>query len=151
FQVCSIYMSGGMYKAADASWKHGYAIYNPLQTAQFGTWPVLSDLPTAWAPGAVIVTCGPLLFQLTFPFLPFNRYTSVIGLLGISSFHLGIAVLMGLPWFSLAMMAVDAIFIRDRSYARVSKFLTAQWSRMKEAARADEQAGNERNREKIVV
>lgn len=151
FQVCSIYMSGGMYKAAGDPWKHGYAIYNPLQTAQFGTWPVLSDLLTAWGPGVVIVTWGTLLFQLSFPFLLFNRYTRIIGLLGISSFHLGIAVLMGLPWFSLAMMAVDAIFIRDRSYARVSKFLTAQWSRMKEAARADEQAGNERNREKIVV
>ena len=44
-------------------------------------------------------------------------------LLGILSFHLGIALLMGLPWFSLTMIAVDAIFIRDRSFAKVSAYL----------------------------
>ncbi|GAB3044433.1 HTTM domain-containing protein [Sediminivirga luteola] len=121
FQVCAIYMSGGLYKAGGDPWKHGYAIYNPLQTAQFGTWPVLSDLLTAWGPGVVVVTWGSLLFQIAFPFMLFNRYTRIIALLGILSFHLGIALLMGLPWFSLTMIAVDAIFIRDRSYRKVAR------------------------------
>src|SRR5699024_6158393 len=47
---------------------------------------------------------------------------------GILSFHLGIALLMGLPWFSLTMIAVDAIFIRDRSFAKLSAYLRHWWA-----------------------
>lgn len=37
FQVCAIYVAGGLYKAGGDPWAQGYAIYDPLQTAQFGT------------------------------------------------------------------------------------------------------------------
>ncbi|MGO2035467.1 MAG: HTTM domain-containing protein [Brevibacterium sp.] len=128
FQVCAIYMSGGLYKAGGSAWQHGFAVYNPLHTQQFGTWPVLSDLFTAWGPAVVAISWGSVLFQCAFPFMLFNRYTRIIGLLGILSFHLGIALLMGLPWFSLTMIAVDAIFIRDRSFAKLSAFLHRWWT-----------------------
>ncbi|WP_300345367.1 HTTM domain-containing protein [Nesterenkonia sp.] len=123
FQVCAIYVSGGLYKAGGDAWKYGFAIYNPLQTAHFGTWPVLSDLLTAWGPLVVALTWGSLLFQIAFPFLLFNRATRIIALLGILSFHCAIGLLMGLPWFSLTMIAVDAIFIRDRSYRRLERMV----------------------------
>ena len=123
FQVCAIYVAGGLYKAGGDPWAHGYAIYDPLQTAQFGTWPVLSDLMTTWGPAVVVMTWGSLMFQIAFPFLLFNRYTKIIALLGILSFHIAIGVLMGLPWFSLTMIAVDAIFIRDRSYRKLGNWL----------------------------
>ncbi|WP_248279014.1 HTTM domain-containing protein [Brevibacterium sp. 'Marine'] len=128
FQVCAIYMSGGLYKAGGEAWQHGFAVYNPLHTQQFGTWPVLSDLMTAWGPMVVAISWGSILFQCAFPFMLFNRYTRIIALLGILSFHLGIALLMGLPWFSLTMIAVDAIFIRDRSFAKVSAYLRHWWT-----------------------
>ena len=124
FQVCAIYVSGGLYKVAGDPWAHGYAIYDPLQTAQFGTWPVLSDLMTAWGPAVALMTWGSLMFQIAFPFLLFNRYTKIIALLGILSFHIAIGVLMGLPWFSLTMIAVDAIFVRDRSYQKLGRGLS---------------------------
>ncbi|SDS01031.1 Vitamin K-dependent gamma-carboxylase [Brevibacterium siliguriense] len=127
FQVCAIYMSGGLYKAGGEAWQHGFAVYNPLHTQQFGTWPVLSDLMTAWGPMVVAISWGSILFQCAFPFMLFNRYTRIIALLGILSFHLGIALLMGLPWFSLTMIAVDAIFIRDRSFAKVRGYLRHWW------------------------
>ena len=128
FQVCAIYMSGGLYKAGGSAWQHGFAIYNPLQTAQFGTWPVLSDLLTAWGPMVVVVSWASVLFQCAFPFMLFNRYTRIVGLLGILAFHLGIALLMGLPWFSLTMIAVDAIFIRDRSFEKLGGFVSRWWN-----------------------
>ena len=54
--------------------------------------------------------------QMNILVLGFAAKTIVaIALVGILSFHLGIALLMGLPWFSLTMIAVDAIFIKDRS------------------------------------
>ena len=128
FQVCAIYMSGGLYKAGGTAWQHGFAVYNPLQTQQFGTWPVLSDLVTAWGPGVVVISWGSILFQVAFPFMLFNRWTRVVALVGILSFHLGIALLMGLPWFSLTMIAVDAIFIKDRSFERFGAFLRRWWT-----------------------
>src|SRR5699024_8758094 len=67
-------------------------------------------------------------FQCAFPFMLFNRYTRIVALIGILSFHLGIALLMGLPWFSLTMIAVDAIFIRDRSFAKLSAYLRHWWA-----------------------
>ena len=127
FQVCAIYMSGGLYKAGGQAWQHGFAVYNPLHTAQFGTWPVLSDLLTAWGPMVVAVSWASILFQCAFPFMLFNRYTRIVGLLGILAFHLGIALLMGLPWFSLTMIAVDAIFIRDRSFEKLHKLVSRWW------------------------
>ncbi|WP_228282702.1 HTTM domain-containing protein [Brevibacterium atlanticum] len=127
FQVCAIYMSGGLYKAGGAAWQHGFAVYNPLQTQQFGTWPVLSDLVTAWGPMVVVISWASVLFQCAFPFMLFNRWTRIAGLLGILSFHLGIALLMGLPWFSLTMIAVDAIFIRDNSFANLDARLQSWW------------------------
>lgn len=133
FQVCAIYVAGGLYKAGGDPWAQGYAIYDPLQTAQFGTWPVLSDLLTVWGPAVVLMTWGSMLFQIAFPFLLFNRYTKIVALLGILSFHLAIGLLMGLPWFSLTMIAVDAIFIRDHSYRRLVRRLgsiTAERSRV---------------------
>ena len=124
FQVCAIYMSGGFYKAGGVPWQNGWAIYDPLQTEQFGTWPVLSDLVTAWGPGVTIITWGTLILQIGFPFMLFNRYLRVIALFGILSFHIGIGILMGLPFFSLTMIAVDSIFITDRRYEQVSRILT---------------------------
>lgn len=128
FQVCAIYMSGGLYKAGGTAWQHGFAVYNPLHTQQFGTWPVLSDLMTTWGPMVVAISWGSILFQCAFPFMLFNRYTRIVALLGILSFHLGIALLMGLPWFSLTMIAVDAIFIRDRSFAKLGAYLKHWWA-----------------------
>lgn len=129
FQVCAIYVAGGLYKAGGDPWAHGWAIYDPLQTAQFGTWPVLSNLLTTWGPMVVVVTWTSLMFQIAFPFLLFNRYTKIIALVGILAFHVGIGVLMGLPWFSLTMIAVDAIFIRDRSYQKLGRWLGfVRWS-----------------------
>lgn len=115
-QVSFVYMSGALYKAGGAPWSGGYAVYNPLQTMRFGTWPVLSDLATAWGPMVTIFSWGSIILQMGFAFMLLSRPTRIIALVGILSFHIGIAVLMGLPWFSLTMIAVDSIFIRDRTW-----------------------------------
>src|SRR5690606_11896248 len=45
----------------------------------------------------------------------------------ICGFHIGIAVLMGLPWFSLAMIAVDAVFVRDSTWRGLGERLVRAW------------------------
>lgn len=62
-----------------------------------------------------------------------TRPTRLIGLVGILSFHIGIGVLMGLPWFSLTMIAIDSIFIRDRTWARLSSGTKRRWEQAQTA------------------
>lgn len=124
-QVCFVYASGALYKAGGDPWSAGYAVYNPLQTERFGTWPVLSDFATSWGPGVTIASWGSIVIQFAFVFMLLSRPTRIVGLIGILSFHIGIAVLMGLPWFSLTMVAIDSIFIRDRTWASMQKRLRA--------------------------
>lgn len=119
-QVCFVYVSGALYKAAGEPWSGGYAVYNPLQTERFGTWPILSDWLTAWGPAVAFGTWASILIQASFACMLLSRPTRILGLFGILSFHIGIAVLMGLPWFSLTMVAIDAIFVRDRTWAAMA-------------------------------
>ncbi len=65
----------------------------------------------------VVAVAGYLtvLLQVAFPFVLFGRlkYPVLAMLLGM---HIGIAVLMGLPLFSGAMIVADAVFLPDRFY-----------------------------------
>ncbi|WP_285727939.1 HTTM domain-containing protein [Psychromicrobium xiongbiense] len=115
-QVCFVYASGALYKAGGVPWSTGYAIYNPLMTERFGTWPELSQITTHWGAVVAAISWGSIIMQITFPLLLLTRPTRILALFGIMSFHIGIAVLMGLPWFSLTMIAIDFIFVRDRTW-----------------------------------
>lgn len=126
-QLCMIYAAGGLFKAQGFPWYSGTAIYDPLHTAQFGTWPELIGLITAWAPIVALGTVLTVLVQVSFPLLLLRRGTRIIGLLVILVFHVSIAVFMGLPWFSLAMVALDAIFIRDVTYRQIADSVTSAW------------------------
>ena len=125
--VCFVYASGALYKAGGEPWQHGYAIYNPLHTERFGTWPELSELFTTWSPMVTAISWSSIILQMAFPMMLLRRFTRVIALFGIGSFHVGIAILMGLPWFSLAMIAIDAIFIRDVTWKAVGDRIGTVW------------------------
>lgn len=127
FQVSAIYVSGALYKAGGTPWSEGWAVYDPLHVAQFSTWPELADLLTVWGPGVAAISWGSIILQMAFPFMLLRRGTRVVALFGILSFHIGIGVLMGLPWFSLTMIAVDAIFIRDETWKKVGSAFSRTW------------------------
>lgn len=118
-QVIFVYTSGALFKSAGAPWREGWAVYDPLATARFGTWPVLTEALTAWGPMVAMFTLGSVFIQALFGVMLLNRATRVIALFSILSFHIGIGVLMGLPWFSLTMVAIDAIFVRDITWRRM--------------------------------
>lgn len=135
-QVSFVYVSGALYKAGGDPWAQGYAVYNPLQTDRFGTWPVLSDLLTAWGPLVALATWGSIIMQFAFPLMLLRRFTRIIGLATILTFHIAIGVLMGLPWFSLAMIAIDSIFIRDRTWKAMGTGLRNRVASAERRARA---------------
>ena len=47
---------------------------------------------------------------------PSSRHLVFLAVIGM---YIGIALFMGLPWFLLAMLAFDAIFISQRTYQAV--------------------------------
>ncbi len=59
----------------------------------------------------MLVTYGTVIVQVAFPFTLFNRRVKNVLLAAMMTEHAVIAVLLGLPFFSLAMIATDAVFL----------------------------------------
>jgi hypothetical protein len=115
-QVCFLYGSAGLYKVQGSFWGDGTALHYVLNLELFQPWPVLSHVLDQYP--LVIAAVGYLtvLTQVAFPFVLFGRLKYPV-LVMLLSMHLGIAVLLGLPLFSGAMIIADAVFLPDRFYA----------------------------------
>lgn len=137
-QVCFLYGAAGLYKVQGGTWGAGTALHYVLNLELFQPWPALSH----WADGhaVAIAVAGYLtvLLQVAFPFVLFGRlkYPVLTMLLGM---HIGIAVLMGLPLFSGAMIIADAVFLPDRFYVAVAN-LCRRASRRRGAPRTASEA-----------
>ncbi|BFO13669.1 hypothetical protein SHKM778_00570 [Streptomyces sp. KM77-8] len=59
----------------------------------------------------MLVTYGTVFMQVAFPFTLFNRRVKNVLLAFMILEHAVIAVVLGLPFFSLAMIAADAVFL----------------------------------------
>ncbi|MFI1704763.1 HTTM domain-containing protein [Streptomyces griseoruber] len=114
-QVCFLYGSAGLYKVQGASWGSGTAFHYVLNLELFRPWPALSHFVDEHTLLVAIAGYLTVLLQVAFPFVLFGRlkYPVLTMLLGM---HIGIAVLMGLPLFSGAMIVADAVFLPDRFY-----------------------------------
>ncbi|MFE9134574.1 HTTM domain-containing protein [Streptomyces sp. NPDC007355] len=121
-QVCFLYGSAGLYKVQGSTWGGGTALHYALNLELFQPWPALSQLVDTFPTVIAIASYVTVLVQVAFPFVLFGRlkYPVLTVLLGM---HIGIAVLMGLPVFSGAMIVADAVFLPDRFYT----FLPRLW------------------------
>ncbi|WP_327324854.1 HTTM domain-containing protein [Streptomyces sp. NBC_01210] len=133
-EVCLIYATAGWYKIQGSRWQDGTALYYPLKLDYFTPWPALSDLLASSGVMVMVLTYGTVIVQVAFPFTLFNRRVKNVLLAAMMMEHAAIAVLLGLPFFSLAMIAADAVFLptaflvwlggravrgRDRLFSRV--------------------------------
>ncbi|MEU6974730.1 HTTM domain-containing protein [Streptomyces sp. NPDC046371] len=110
-EVCLIYATAGWYKIQGSRWQDGTALYYPLKLDYFSPWPALSELLGTSGVMVLLLTYGTVIVQVAFPFTLFNRKVKNV-LLGVMMLeHAGIAVLLGLPVFSLAMISADAVFL----------------------------------------
>jgi hypothetical protein len=110
-EVCLIYATAGWYKIQGSRWQDGTALYYPLKLDYFAPWPALSDLLGSNGMIVMLLTYGTVLIQVAFPFALFNRKVKNVLLVAMMLEHAGIAVLLGLPLFSLAMISADAVFL----------------------------------------
>ncbi|MFG2261754.1 HTTM domain-containing protein [Streptomyces sp. NPDC048720] len=114
-QVCFLYGSAGLYKVQGPSWGNGTALHYVLNLDLFRPWPALSRMADGHNLMLAVAGYVTVLLQVGFPFVLFGRlkYPVLTILLGM---HLGIALLLGLPLFSGAMIVADAVFLPDRFY-----------------------------------
>jgi hypothetical protein len=119
-QVCFLYGCAGLYKVQGFKWGDGTALHYILNIDLFRPWPELSQVIAGHSTLIAVVAYMTVLVQVAFPFVLFGRlkYPVLILLLGM---HVNIAVLMGLPLFSGAMIVADAVFLPDRFYRAVGR------------------------------
>ncbi|WP_445042755.1 HTTM domain-containing protein [Streptomyces sp. SAS_272] len=110
-EACLIYATAGWYKIQGSRWQDGTAAYYPLHLDYFSPWPALADLLTASGTMVLLATYGTVIVQVAFPFTLFNRRLKNVLLALMMAEHAVIAVLLGLPFFSLAMIATDSVFL----------------------------------------
>ncbi|MEU2772824.1 HTTM domain-containing protein [Streptomyces sp. NPDC007162] len=110
-EACLIYATAGWYKIQGSRWQDGTAVYYPLHLDYFSPWPALADLLSANGTMVMLVTYGTVIVQVAFPFTLFNRRVKNVLLAAMMTEHAVIAVVLGLPFFSLAMIAADSVFL----------------------------------------
>ncbi|ROR73265.1 HTTM domain-containing protein [Bogoriella caseilytica] len=142
-QVFILYTASALFKVQGEIWQTGTALYYPLASAEFSVFPTLNSL---MASNAVILTAATyfaVYVQLFFAVGLLHPLTRRLALVGVIAMHIGIAILMGLPWFSLSMIAFDAIFVTTATFVALEALLRrrfgpalARWrTRMPEAWR----------------
>ncbi|WP_338118168.1 HTTM domain-containing protein [Streptomyces coryli] len=110
-QVVFVYATAGWYKVQGTLWQDGTALHYPLHLDYFTPWPALSDTLGGSGTMVMIITYGTVIVQVAFPFTLFNRRIKNVLLALMIIEHASIAVILGLPFFSLAMIAADAVFL----------------------------------------
>ncbi|MFJ9679965.1 HTTM domain-containing protein [Streptomyces sp. NPDC101194] len=110
-EVCVIYATAGWYKIQGSRWQDGTALYYPLKLDYFTPWPALSDILASNGVMVMLLTYGTVVVQVAFPFTLFNRRVKNVLLVVMMCEHAGIALLLGLPFFSMAMIAADSVFL----------------------------------------
>jgi len=113
FQMCVIYGAAALWKAQGAVWENGTAIYYVLHTDWFRVWPGLSDEVAGNSTMIAIVAYVTVFAQVGFPFAIFSKRLKYVLLAVLLGMHLSIAVLLGIPVFSVVMIIGDSVFLPD--------------------------------------
>ncbi|MEU6199181.1 HTTM domain-containing protein [Streptomyces sp. NPDC047061] len=110
-QVCILYAAAGWYKIQGPRWQDGTALHYPLNLAYFRPWAPLSQVLDSSGLMVTAITYGTVILQVAFPFTLLNRRVKNVLLPVLMAEHVSIAVICGLPFFSLAMVFADAVFL----------------------------------------
>lgn len=119
YQIMVVYVVSGLYKAQGTEWMEGTALYYAMTVEVFMVQPPLSQF--VWQ-STLVVGVGTFLsiwIQVLFPLLVLWRPTRIVALLFLLGMHFGIGVFLGLWPFSLPMMALDLLFVRDTTWESV--------------------------------
>ncbi|MFJ8789102.1 HTTM domain-containing protein [Streptomyces sp. NPDC102462] len=110
-QVCLIYAASGWYKIQGSFWQDGTALYYVLHTGDVTPWPAVSHAIARNSLIVLLLTYGTVIVEVAFPFTLFHSRLRTVMVAIMMSMHAGIGIVLGLPFFALAMIAADALFL----------------------------------------
>jgi hypothetical protein len=116
-QLCLVYFVAGHLKMTGTHWTNGTAFYYTFNVDEF-THPVLQFTFSQFPLLSVFFSYLTILFQISFPFLVWNRNWRPILFLFGGAMHIGIAFGMGLVSFGFAMALCYALFFTQKELNR---------------------------------
>lgn len=122
-QVCVIYATAGLTKVQGQMWQNGSAMSYVLRLTWFQPWPGLSHWFAGHSLMLTLVGYVTVLVQSGFTFIVFSPKLKYPALVILVLMHLSIAVLLGLPFFSVIMLIGDGIFLSDRVWQAVGQWV----------------------------
>ncbi|MBS2548230.1 HTTM domain-containing protein [Catenulispora sp. NL8] len=129
-QACVVYAAAGLYKSQGSYWQNGTALYYTLHLDWFRPWPGLSNFMAGQSVTIAIVAYLTVFVQIAFPFAVFSKWLKYPCLVALVGMHFSIAVVMGLPLFSAAMMVADAVFLPEAVWRWVGRKVGAGVARL---------------------
>lgn len=128
-QVCLLYATAGWYKVQGSRWQDGSALHYPLHLDYFSPWTALSQVLDSGSTMVTLITYGTVVAQVAFPFTLLNRRVKNVMLAILMTEHATIAVICGLPFFSLAMIVSDMVFLPTNFLRWGGSRIAAAWDR----------------------
>lgn len=125
-QLFILYTASALFKVQGDLWQAGTALYYPLALHEYAVYPWMNALVYENPYMLTLATYFSIYVQLFFAVGLLHPVTRRMAIIGIIVLHGGIAVMMGLPWFSLAMLAFDAIFVSARTYRGLERIFAAR-------------------------
>ncbi|WP_104531066.1 HTTM domain-containing protein [Streptomyces specialis] len=110
-EVCFVYATAGWYKIQGSLWQEGVAVYYSMRLDYFSPWPEISEQLSDNSLMVLLMSYGTVIVQVAFPFTVLNRKVKNVLLGALILEHIGIGILLGLPFFSMAMIAADIVFL----------------------------------------
>jgi hypothetical protein len=117
-QVVAVYIVAGLGKVDGPLWQNGTALYYTLSVDDF-TFPAVREFVANYPFFSVVGTYVTLFYQLSFPWLIWNRKVRPWLMLLGTVMHLQIALVMGLFTFGFAVMASYVVFFTDARSAAI--------------------------------
>ncbi|PKV88923.1 HTTM domain-containing protein [Streptomyces sp. TLI_146] len=129
-QLCLLYGSAGWYKIQGAPWQDGTAVYWSAGLDWLEPYPALSHALSSHALTVLALTYGTVLVQVAFPFSLLDRRVKNVLLALLFAEHIGIGLLLGLPYFSLSMIVADLVFLPTGFLVWVGERVAGLWRRL---------------------
>lgn len=116
--LCVVYLFAGMGKLQGTTWWNGEAIWGAIASADYQTWDV------TWLAGAMwlinLVTLVSVAWEVSYPFLIWNRTLRPFYLAIAVLVHLGIGALMGMITFGVIMIIANMAFLPSDLFGRAA-------------------------------
>lgn len=129
-QLVLVYLVAGLAKVTGPLWENGTALYYTLNVDEY-THPLAKRVISSYAVFTVIGTYATLLYQVSFPWLVWNKRVRPY-LLAFGTFiHLQISFVMGLLSFGFAIACSYTVFYPDERSRSILEFLArrVKWAK----------------------